>query len=199
VRRSFAYRPIGWARLHLRAIAIFAAGMASALAAVAATAGIVILLGLYDVGASTPHSAFMVWVTHTTFVSSVERQATETPEAPRFTMSQVQAGLLQYQQDCAECHGGPGVARASWVSGMNPTPPYLVDMGGRWTPSQLYWIIANGAKMTGMPAWRVSRSDRQIWDLVAFVEALPRISADDYARRVAANAGRTPAGMAGPD
>jgi hypothetical protein len=36
--------------------------------------------------------------------------------------------------------------------------------------------------MTAMPAWgEVERQD-QVWDMVAFLEALPRLSAGDYAR-----------------
>jgi mono/diheme cytochrome c family protein len=184
----FASRPSAWARLHARAIALFTAGMACAFAIIAAAGAIVMLSGIYDVSASTQHSRLMSWMTHTTFTYSVAHQATQIPEPPQFAMSQVQAGLRQYQQDCVECHGGPGVARAPWVSGMNPTPPYLVDMGARWTPSQLHWIIANGAKMTGMPAWGVTRSDKEIWDLVAFVEALPRITPEAFARATASPA-----------
>jgi mono/diheme cytochrome c family protein len=199
MRRVFASPLLDRARRHRRSILIFAAGMASALVAMAMAAGAVVGFGLYDVRATTPHDWLVTWVTHATFVNSATRQAADVAESPRFTMPRIRAGLLQYQQDCVQCHGGPGVARASWVSGMNPTPPYLADMAARWTPSQLYWIIANGTKLTGMPAWRVSRSDRQIRDLVAFVEALPRIRPDVYARMVAANPVRPPAGTPGPD
>ena len=186
-------RPIRWTRLHLRGAAIFAAGMASALGAIAAAAALALALGLYDTRASTQHGMFMAWATHTTFVRSVGARASAIPHPPPVTGAQLIAGLRQYQQDCVACHGGPGLGRAPWVSGMNPTPPYLLDAGARWTPSELYWIIAYGAKMTGMPAWRVSRSDRQIWSLVAFVEALPRIRPDVYAR-MAAPARESPAG-----
>jgi mono/diheme cytochrome c family protein len=199
MRRGFASRPLHRVRRHLRLMLVFVAGMAGALAAIAVAAGAVVGFGLYDVSAATPHFWLVTWATHTTFVNSVTRQAAEIPQAPPVTLERLRAGLLQYQQDCVACHGGPGIARASWVSGMNPTPPYLTGMGARWTSAQLYWIIANGSKMTGMPAWSVSRSDRQIQDLVAFVQALPRIRPDVYARVVAANPRPAPADSPNPD
>jgi mono/diheme cytochrome c family protein len=193
--RSFGiFRAIDRARPHIRGVIVFAAGMASALGALAAAAAVAIALGLYDTRASTQHSMFMAWATHTTFERSVAARASASPDPPPVTGAQLLAGLRQYQRDCAACHGGPGLGRAPWVSGLNPTPPYLLDAGRRWTSSQLYWIIANGVKMTGMPAWRVSRSERQIWELVAFVKALPRIRPDDYARMIAPATRETPAG-----
>jgi hypothetical protein len=35
---------------------------------------------------------------------------------------------------------------------MNPTPPYIVDAGRKFSPAQLQFVITLGVKMTGMPA-----------------------------------------------
>jgi mono/diheme cytochrome c family protein len=180
-----ALRAICWIRSHGRAILLFAAGAATALAAFGTGAAITIALGLYDAGAASQHGPVTAWLLHTIFERSAIRHAAADGAPPHFTRAEIEAGFRQYQQDCITCHGGPGVGRALWVSGMTPTPPYLVDMGRRWTPAQLHWIIANGVKMTGMPGWGVSRSDRQIWNLVAFLDALPQMSADDFARMAA--------------
>lgn len=182
-----ARRPTGWLGSRGRPILIFAAGAASALVAGGVAAAITIAMGLYDAGAATQHGPVAAWFFHTVFTRSAVHHAAADAAPPRFTRAEVEAGFRQYRQDCVQCHGAPGVGRAPWVGGMTPTPPYLVDMGSRWTPAQLHWIVANGVKMTGMPAWRVSRSDRQIRAVVAFLEALPEMTADDYARLDAAN------------
>jgi hypothetical protein len=65
---------------------------------------------------------------------------------------------------------------ASWVDGLTPTPPYLFDAARQWSPSQLHFIIANGVKMTAMPAWKLTMSDQDIWSLVAFTHELRGIS-----------------------
>jgi hypothetical protein len=80
------------------------------------------------------------------------------------------------------CHGAPGVRRAAWVSGITPTPPYLLDAARQWTPSELKIIIANGLKMTAMPARNVRHPDSQSWDLVAFLERLRGMPAAEYVR-----------------
>lgn len=168
-------------RRHLRSILIFVAGAASVGVAIVAGGAVVSGFGLFPADAFTPHNPLVARIAHGTFVRSVVHHA-GSAAPPAFTGPQVQAGFRLYEQDCVMCHGAPGVARAAWVNGMNPTPPYLMGERRLWTPAQLHWIVANGAKMTGMPAWRVSRSDRQIWELVAFVDAMSGMSAADYAR-----------------
>jgi hypothetical protein len=63
---------------------------------------------------------------------------------------------------------------------MNPTPPYIVDAGRRFSPAQLDFIITHGVKMTGMPAWLESETSAQTWQVVAFLEALPYLDAATY-------------------
>jgi mono/diheme cytochrome c family protein len=81
--------------------------------------------------------------------------------------------------------GGPGISRADWAAGLNPTPPYLLDAAREWSPAQLHFIIANGVKLTAMPGWKLRWSDNDIRGLVAFVTTLRGMSPADY-RRMAA-------------
>ena len=64
---------------------------------------------------------------------------------------------------------------------MEPQPPFLLDATSKWTPAQLFWIAKNGIKMTGMPSWRDSMGDAQIWDVVGFLEAARRLPPRTYA------------------
>jgi mono/diheme cytochrome c family protein len=41
---------------------------------------------------------------------------------------------------------------------------------------ELEWIISNGVRMTGMPAFGPSRSEQEIWQLVAALRRLPRLT-----------------------
>jgi hypothetical protein len=75
---------------------------------------------------------------------------------------------------------------------MTPTPPYLEDAARRWRPEELYWIVGQGVKMTAMPAWGETRSNGQVWDLVAFLEALPDLTTADYARMRAGSGNARP-------
>lgn len=158
------------------------------LASVGLVALAVVCFGVFDTTASTPHPPLIAWATHVTMENAVRRNADRMPPPPRFTGADTERGFAIYDADCAVCHGGPGLARAPWISGMTPAPPYLLDAARHWTPNQLYWIVRNGVRMTGMPAWDQTLTPADDWDLVAFLEALPGWSAADYARARTAQA-----------
>ncbi|AXS81958.1 phosphogluconate dehydrogenase (NAD(+)-dependent, decarboxylating) [Marinobacter sp. Arc7-DN-1] len=48
------------------------------------------------------------------------------------------------------------------------------------TAAELFWATKQGIRFTGMPAWGPSRSDQELWDIVAFVMTLPKMNAADY-------------------
>jgi cytochrome c553 len=139
-------------------------------------------LGWYNVAAAHPHTKFTEWITHETMIHSVRRHAEHLQPPTGFRVSDIATGFCSYETHCVACHGAPAVAREKWVGGMEPSPPYLVDATSKWTPEQLFWIAKNGIKMTGMPSWRDSMSDRQIWDIVGFLEAMRKLPPQTYVR-----------------
>ncbi|HEX4096337.1 MAG TPA: cytochrome c [Caulobacteraceae bacterium] len=138
--------------------------------------------GLFDARASTPHDIITAWSTHTTMIHSMKRLAHDVHPPAVFTPQETIAGMHLYERQCMTCHGGPGEGRADWVQGMNPSPPFLLDASRRWSPGQLFWVVQNGVKMTGMPAWGLTNSDGQVWDIVAFLEAMPEMKPADFQR-----------------
>jgi mono/diheme cytochrome c family protein len=138
--------------------------------------------GLFDVAAARPHNRLIEWITHETMINSVKRRAPDVALPGAVSVSQAERGFCQYETHCVACHGAPAVARDQWVNGLNPQPPYLLDATQKWKPRELEWIVRNGIKMTGMPAWRESMSDGEIKDVVAFVEAMPKMPPQTYVR-----------------
>jgi hypothetical protein len=55
-----------------------------------------------------------------------------------------------------------------------------LDAASDWTPAQLKIIVANGLKMTAMPAWNVRHPEAQAWDIVAFLERLRGMTQAEY-------------------
>jgi cytochrome c553 len=49
-----------------------------------------------------------------------------------------------------------------------------------WSNSQLFWIVQNGIKYTGMPAWVAPEREDEIWAIVAFLRAMPGMSPQRY-------------------
>ena len=165
----------------MRPLALLAAGMALGFAAVGAGGLAVVAFGLFDATAATPHDAITGWATHAAMISSMRERARDIVPPAAFDGAEVRAGAALYDAHCALCHGGPGFPRQTWVAGMTPTPPFLVDAARDWTPAELDLILSDGVKMTAMPSWRPVLSEGQIWDIVAFIEAMPYLTARDYA------------------
>jgi cytochrome c553 len=138
--------------------------------------------GFYDVGASRRHTRFTEWITHDTMIRSVRRHARSVSPPLWASAAQVVAGYCAYERHCVACHGAAAVPRQQWVSGLEPQPPYLLDVTQRFTPAQLFWIAKNGIKMTAMPGWGGSMSDRQMWNVVAWLEASRELPPQTYVR-----------------
>jgi mono/diheme cytochrome c family protein len=137
--------------------------------------------GIYDVAASKPHTKLTEWITHETMIHSIRRHAQAIKAPRRSSGAQVMAGFCTYETHCVACHGAPAIAREQWVSGLEPSPPYLLDATSHWSSAELFWIVKHGIKMTGMPSWRDSMSDRQVWDVVGFIEAMRQLPPQSYA------------------
>ena len=60
--------------------------------------------------------------------------------------------------------------------------------------AELYWIIKNGLKFSGMPGWGPTHDDHELWAMTAFVQKLPKMSAAEYKAR----AEKLGMGMEGP-
>jgi mono/diheme cytochrome c family protein len=82
---------------------------------------------------------------------------------------------------CEHCHGGPGVERDEWASGMRPRPPHLTEEAGEWEPKEVFWLVKHGARMTGMPAFGPTHDDQTLWSIVALVKDLPAMTPERYA------------------
>ena len=88
------------------------------------------------------------------------------------------AGAALYAKNCASCHGSPDKGSAPIAQGMFPDPPQLfVKMVTRDPEGEIYWKTKNGIRLTGMPSFRKSLSDTELWQvsvLLKHANALPQ-------------------------
>ena len=92
-------------------------------------------------------------------------------------------GFADFDEMCVTCHGAPGKERSEIGKGLNPPPPDLATAARRWSDAELFWIIKNGVRMTGMPAFGKTHDDERIWALATVVRQLPDMTAERYAER----------------
>lgn len=155
-------------------------GIIGAIAVLVLLAVLFIYLGIYNVAATYPDKAPVRWVLDTTMEHSVKRHAAGIKTPPLNDPAMVRLGLSHYRQMCVGCHGAPGVAVGEFAQGLNPRPPGLVESVSDWKPNELFWITKYGVRMTGMPAWDVTHSDKEIWAVVAFLQKLPSLTPEQY-------------------
>lgn len=88
------------------------------------------------------------------------------------------AGAGVYKQNCASCHGLPNQPPTDYATTMYPKPPQLFRGKGVTDDpvSESYWKIANGIRLTGMPAFKTKLTETQMWQvsqLVAHANEIP--------------------------
>ena len=146
-----------------------------------------IYAGIYDVAATEPHWSVTTWLLETARVRSIKVYSAGIQVPPGLDdPAKVLIGVEHYAAHCAVCHGAPGVPKGDIARGLYPPPPDLAKTAPLYTTAQLFWIAKHGIKMTGMPAWS-DHSDDELWAIVAYLEKLPGMSEQDYARLLAAS------------
>ncbi len=138
--------------------------------------------GAYDVSASKPDKGLIRWALVTTQRHSVHRgvESLKGIQVPNLEdPKRIQTGLVHYHEMCTTCHGAPGVNISEIGQGLNPDPPELSDI---WKdePQETFWVVKNGIKMTGMPSFGVTHTDDEIWDIVAFVRKMGKLTPQQY-------------------
>jgi len=112
-----------------------------------------------------------------------EIKARTNPLAP--SPDALRPGLEHFAKYCAMCHGNDGSGRDTPIGrGLFPKPPDMrVDSTQTLTDGELFYIIENGVRFTGMPAFGTGKEDpagdKLAWQLVTFIRHLPRITTDE--------------------
>ncbi len=107
----------------------------------------------------------------------IKREAPKDSPVPA-TEPNLLAGARVYMEHCAVCHGTVSEPETATAKGMFPPPPQLLHGKGVTDDpaGETFWKAANGIRLTGMPAYRGSLSDEQLWQvsqLLANADKLP--------------------------
>ncbi len=143
--------------------------------------------GVYHVGATDRHWDLTYWLLQTARARSIEAHAAGIRVPPGLDdQDKLVIGTEHFAAHCAVCHGAPGVPKGDIARGLYPQPPDLANAARQFNPAELFWIVKNGIKMSGMPGWS-NHSDEELWATVAFLEKLPGMTQEEYAKLVMAS------------
>jgi len=85
-----------------------------------------------------------------------------------------------FADHCASCHGNDGGGNTSMGRKLYPRAPDMrLPATQQLSDGELYFIIHNGVRFTGMPAWGESEPDEDSWKLVLFIRHLQVLTADE--------------------
>ena len=158
-------------------------GAALGLAVVIALGMLFAYSGLYNVAATQGHTKPVEQILRVVMMRSVVAHARGItppadfkPQDPE--LAEHAAG--HFEAMCRTCHGAPGKKPDPWQ--LYPPAPDLVDAlrVTRWSDAEVYWIIKNGLKDTGMSGFGQSHDDDDLWALTAFVRQLQAITPEQY-------------------
>lgn len=136
--------------------------------------------GVFNVAAAEPHSPFVYSVLQTARIRSIQAHAARIAvPGGHDTEPEIIGAVGHFVAHCATCHGAPGTKPADFAKGMNPRPPDLTHVKDKYTRAELFWILKNGIKMTGMPSM-ADDGDPMLWATVAMLEQLPSMTDEEF-------------------
>jgi len=96
------------------------------------------------------------------------------PTAPANLAASIEDGNKLYGTECAACHGLDGRKPTDAGRWMYPRAADLTSREvQRYSDRELFWIVRNGIRLSGMPAFGNVETDEHIWNLVNYVRTLP--------------------------
>jgi mono/diheme cytochrome c family protein len=95
------------------------------------------------------------------------------PPAPMNLQASIEEGDKLYATDCSMCHGADGHTLTDSGRWMYPRASDLTSSTVRnYSDRELFWIVKNGIRLSGMPAFGKVESDEHMWNLVHYVTTL---------------------------
>jgi cytochrome c553 len=165
---------LDWRRIALTA------GALTAIAIVAAA--IFVFTGIYNVSARRDHFAVVTALLALTRERSIDARSARIDAPDLAADGMVELGAAHFEGGCAICHPRPGKMLDAIAQGMLPRPVPLSRGAAERPASELFWIVKNGLKYTGMPSWPGERRDDEVWAVAAFIKHLGKQPTPDYAR-----------------
>jgi len=95
------------------------------------------------------------------------------PAPPADLKSSIEEGEKLFGTECAACHGLDGHKPTDAGRWMYPRSADLTSRDVQeYSARELFWIVKNGIRLSGMPAFGEVETDERIWNLAHYVQTL---------------------------
>jgi mono/diheme cytochrome c family protein len=113
---------------------------------------------------------------------AIARRARSLTNPVEYSGEVIADGRAHFADHCAICHANDGSGATAMGRGMWPKPPDMrLARTQDLSDGELFWIIENGVRFTGMPAWSTGTKEGETasWHLVHFIRRLPRLTPEE--------------------
>ena len=164
----------------MKAWCIGATVILAALLAVAVIAGATLLRG--GISARPEPSALESRVARTVRTLAIPDDAKRAQNPLPRTPEVLAEARAHFADHCASCHANDGSGDTEIGKRLYPRAPDMrKSQTQQLTDGEIFYIIENGVRLTGMPAWGGEGHEDASWGLVHFVRRLPELSAEEQA------------------
>ncbi len=134
-------------------------------------------------GARTEPSAAEAFLARKVRSFAVPRKARDAVNPVAFSPEVLSTAMEHFADHCAICHANDGSGNTPIGKGLSPKAPDMRLAGTQnLTDGEIYYIIHNGIRFTGMPAFgedNPDKPDEDSWKMVHFIRHLPKITEDE--------------------
>lgn len=142
---------------------------------------IVPLTGIIDFDANNKQWAITDWYLSTAAQQSITLRSATLAVPDLDDPDGIRRAAGHYEMVCATCHGSPAGPPHAFADNIRAAPPRLVEQMGQWHPdARVFWTVKHGIKHTAMPAWPTQLRDDEVWDMVAFLNVIAAMPAEEY-------------------
>jgi mono/diheme cytochrome c family protein len=151
-------------------------------AIVAMSAGVVLIRQSRGFSAREQPTAMERWVAGKARTMAIPADAKSRMNPIGNSPEVMEAARAHWADHCASCHANDG--SGDTVLGKNlypPAPDMRLPDTQQLTDGELFYIIQNGIRLTGMPAWGngTAHDEEDSWKLIHFIRHLPQITVEE--------------------
>jgi mono/diheme cytochrome c family protein len=150
----------------------FFAGVATVIVIALVAGFVAVWFGFVPAAADTPPFPGEKWAANRSLNATIAREAPQPPySSGPATDAVIVAGAKGYMTNCSVCHGSAGSDASNISKGLYIRAPQFTKHGVDDDPEgETYWKIENGIRFTGMPSFKGSLTEEQIWQITYFLK-----------------------------
>jgi len=131
--------------------------------------------GFIDPRADAEMGALEMKIAMPALDAAVDRRAPSIQNPIQPTDDSLMAGMKIYQSACAGCHGDVVHARTAFGDSFYPRAPQFAEDAPDMPENQNFYIIQHGVRLSGMPAWKTSLKEQEMWQVTTFLSHMEKL------------------------